>query len=82
MGIFSTSHAMGELISQFISLNDAFIIIDVLFIIAVIEGVIILNLTERVGSLRKLFKLTASMAKNPINNTSHKETPTRNSPDN
>lgn len=82
MGIFPTPDAIKELISQFITLNDAFTIIDVLTILAVIQGVFILHLAKRAGSLHNLFKLTASVIKNPNNNTSDKETPPRSSPDN
>ena len=82
MGIFPTPPAIRELISQFVTLNDAFIAIDVLTIIAVIEGVIILDLTKRASSLRKLFKAATPATTNHSNNSSDKETPTRNSPDN
>lgn len=81
MGIFPTPEPIKELISQFMTLNDAFIIIDVLTIIAVVQGVLILHLVGQVGSLRNLFKLTASAVKNQKDNSSHKETPIRSSPD-
>lgn len=82
MGIFPTSDAMKELISQFITLNDAFIVIDVLTIIAIIQGVIILDLAKQAGGLRKLFKVATPATTNRINNSSDEETPTRSSPDN
>jgi len=82
MGIFPTPPAIRELISQFVTLNDAFIVIDVLTIIAVIQGVVILDLAKRAGGLRKLFKVATPATTNRSNNSSDEETPTRSSPDN
>ena len=49
-------------ISKYITLEDAVVVIYVLVIIAAVEGGIIGGLATRVGSVRKLFRLTSVIA--------------------
>ena len=57
-------------ISNYMTLDDAIVVIYVLVALAAIEGGIIAGLATRVGSLRKLFRLTSVIA----NERSHKAT--------
>ena len=59
-------------ISKYITLDDAIVAIYMLVALAAIEGGIISGLATRVGSLRKLFRLTSVIANERSHNTNNK----------
>jgi hypothetical protein len=67
-------------VKQFLSLEDAFIAIYILAIIGAIEAGIIGGLATRVGSLRNLFRLTASVAEKRAHDASNKKDITHDHP--
>jgi hypothetical protein len=67
-------HVITDAVRSAISLDDAFIAIYILTVIAAAEGAILLNLAEKVGGVRKLLRLASRAIKKEVNNTSDKKT--------
>jgi hypothetical protein len=66
-------HIIPHTIKEVISLEDAFIAIYILTAVAAAETMVIVNLAEWAGGVRKLFKLAASASKEQINDASDKK---------
>ena len=67
-------HVITDAVRSAIFLDDAFIAIYILTVIAAAEGAILLNLAEKVGGVRKLLRLASCAIKKEVNNTSDKKT--------
>jgi hypothetical protein len=65
-----------DIVKELISLEDAFIVIYILTAIAAAETMVLVNLRERVSGWHKLFRLTTSAVKKPINDASDDKTNT------
>lgn len=65
-------------IAQIITTKDALIAYMIVGCVAIFETVVIMELAKRVGSLRKLFSMTALISKDRSRNTSNKRGKTAN----
>jgi hypothetical protein len=67
-------HIVSDVVRNLITLDDAFIALYILTAIVAAQAAILLNLSERVGGVRKLIKLASSPFKDKVNDASDKKT--------